>query len=105
MPSPYAATAPSREEVDALPGAVLLDFGTDWCGHCQAAAPLVGEALADFPAVRHIKVEDGQGRPLGRSYRVKLWPTLIGLKDGVEVTRIVRPESVEPIRAALADIA
>ena len=50
----------------------------------------------------HVKVEDGPGRHLGRSFRVKLWPTLILLKDGREVVRIARPRNAEQIRAELA---
>jgi thioredoxin 1 len=105
MSSAYVSPGPSREEVDQLPGAVLLEFGVSWCGHCQAAAPAVAEALREFPGVEHLKVEDGPGRPLGRSYRVKLWPTLVFLKDGAEVARLVRPEEAEPIREALQKIA
>jgi thioredoxin 1 len=58
-------------------------------------------ALNEVSGVEHIKVEDGPGRPLGRSFRVKLWPTLIALKDGLEVGRVVRPESAEEVREVL----
>ena len=101
MANEYLNPGPSREEIDASEGLTLLEFGTPWCGHCQLAAPAVAEALAEFPGVEHIKVEDGPGRPLGRSFRVKLWPTLIGLRDGVEVARSVRPESVESVQELL----
>jgi len=104
MPSPYAQPEPARSEIDALAGPVLLDFGTNWCGHCRAAQPLVEEALAGHPGVRHIKVEDGSGRRLGRSFEVKLWPTLIFLRDGREVDALVRPASADLVRAALAQI-
>ena len=40
-------------------------------------------------------------RPLGRSYRVKLWPTLVLLKDGQELARLVRPMQANDIRLAL----
>jgi thioredoxin 1 len=89
----YATQAPARKEIDALQGQVVLEFGTDWCGYCQGAQPLIGDAFAKHPGVRRIKVEDGPGRALGRSFRVKLWPTLIFLRDGAEVARIVRPSS------------
>jgi thioredoxin 1 len=83
---------PSIDDVRAMPGDVLLDFGTDWCGHCVGARPLVEAALASRPGVRHVRVEDGRGRPLGRAFRVKLWPTLVRLRDGEEVARAVRPQ-------------
>jgi thioredoxin 1 len=105
MSESYLSPGPSREEVNERRGPALLEFGVDWCGHCQAAAPAVAQALADFPQVDHVKVEDGPGRPLGRSFRVKLWPTLVFLRDGVEVARLVRPEEAEPIRKALRQIA
>jgi thioredoxin 1 len=100
MTQPYATTAPTRAQVDALPGATLIQFGTDWCGHCKAAEPLVSQVLKDYPDVRHLKIEDGSGRPLGRSFRIKLWPTLIFMRDGVELSRLVRPGSVSLIEEA-----
>ena len=94
--------APSRAEVDVLRGLTLLEFGTDWCGHCRAAQAPVAEALAQQPHWQHLKVEDGPGRALGRSYRVKLWPTLLVLRDGQEVARVVRPTAVQDVLSALS---
>jgi thioredoxin 1 len=103
-PSTYSREAPTRSEVSALEGATVLEFGTSWCGVCRAAQPVIAEAFADHPHVRHLKIEDGPRRPLGRAYRVKLWPTLVFLRDGAEVTRLVRPRDPRPIRDALARI-
>ena len=101
MPT-YVEEAPTREEIDARPGLVLLEFGANWCGHCQAAQPAIAAVLAGHPALVHNKVEDGPGRRLGRSYRVKLWPTLILLRDGQEIERLVRPADAATIATALA---
>ena len=94
----YRPEAPERSEVDATPGLLLLEFGANWCGHCQAAQSAIREALADHPGLDHRKIEDGPGRRLGRSFRVKLWPTLILLRDGQEIARTVRPATVDDIR-------
>lgn len=104
MTESYENPGPSREDIDATTGSVLLEFGTGWCGHCQAAAAPIAALLADSPSVQHIKVEDGPGRKLGRSFGVKLWPTLICLKNGVEVARVVRPETEDHVRTALSRI-
>lgn len=101
MNTAYLAKEPSRAEVDALPGATLLEFGTPWCGWCRGAQPHIAAALGKHAGIRHLKVEDGSGRPLGRSFRVKLWPTLIFLRDGQEVARLVRPQDESAIAQAL----
>lgn len=98
----YVVDVPDRAAVDSLQGPVVLEFGTGWCGYCSAARPLIETALTARPGVRHLKIEDGPGRPLGRSFRVKLWPTLIFLSDGQEVARLVRPTDAEAIADALA---
>jgi thioredoxin 1 len=97
-------TEPSKADVEALAGPALLEFGTSWCGYCRAAQGAIAQALAGHAGVRHIKIEDGSGRPLGRAFRVKLWPTLVFLQDGQEVARLVRPNTAQPIRDALARI-
>lgn len=86
---------PTRDEVDQMPGPVVLEFGADWCPHCQAVRPVVADMRAKHPQVKHIGVADGKGQPLGRSFRVKLWPTLVFMKDGRVVSQLVRPSADE----------
>ena len=86
---------PTREDVDRGQGLVLLEFGTDWCPICRALAPYVARLLVENSQVRHVKVEDGPGRKLGRSFGVKLWPNLVFLKDGSVVRQLVRPTRAE----------
>jgi thioredoxin 1 len=52
--------------------------------------------------VRHLKVEDGRGRPLGRAFGVRLWPTLVLLRDGEELARVVRPAGADALQRLLA---
>lgn len=97
----YSPDAPTRTEVEALPGLTVLEFGTNWCGHCRAAQDAIAQVLAGMPRARHLKIEDGPGRPLGRSFRIKLWPTLVILRDGRETARVVRPVRAAEILDAL----
>jgi thioredoxin 1 len=104
MDETYTPEAVTREEVDAMHGPLMLEFGTSWCGWCRGAQPHIRAALARHPDVKHIKIEDGPGRRLGRSFGVKLWPTLIFMKDGREIARITRPPDGAAIDSALAQI-
>lgn len=95
---------PERSAIDALQDPILLEFGATWCAHCRAAQPLIAAALAAYPGLAHLRIEDGPGRRLGRSFRVKLWPTLILMHRGEELARLVRPGSSEEIASALAGL-
>lgn len=120
---PYATEHPSRTAVEEMRGSVVMEFGVDWCPHCQRAAGPVAEALraagalpADGPPAaggdkavapatpQYLRLEDDRARPLGRSFKVKLWPTLLFLRDGVEVARVVRPTTAAEVTAGLGQL-
>lgn len=87
--------APTRDDLDRRTGPVLVEFGTGWCGHCSAAAPRIAALLAAHPGITHIKVEDGPGLPLGRSFRVKLWPNFVFMRDGAVIRQLARPAATD----------
>lgn len=117
---PYSPDHPTRTAVDALPGGVIIEFGVDWCPHCHRAAGPVAAALgaAGISAIasgaaavaqhagklHYFRLEDERARPLGRSFKVKLWPTLLFLQDGVEVARVVRPTTADEVAAGLEQL-
>lgn len=97
MNTDYTADEPTLTDVNVYEGPTLIEFGTAWCGFCRAAQPLLAAVLVDYPQLRHLKIEDGPGRPLGRAFQVKLWPTLIFMRDGRALGRVVRPHNVTEI--------
>src|SRR5687767_3265910 len=91
----YRDDEPTREEVNQTAGLLVLEFGAGWCGHCQSLSPTVEAVLSQHPEIQHIRIADGRGKPLGRSFRVKLWPTLVLLRDGQAIAQLVRPTAEE----------
>lgn len=98
----YLPTEPEPAAIAAEQGLTLLEFGAPWCGICLAAQPAIEAALASHPELRHVKIEDGRGRALGRAFKVKLWPTLVLLRDGQELARRVRPDGRTEIDSLLS---
>ena len=103
MNTTYSDTEPKRAEIDQLAGR----------RRGRVRQPVVRllppRAAADrrrpsprIPGVRHFKIADASGKRLGRSFGVKLWPTLVFLRDGKEVARLVRPRDAKAISEALA---
>lgn len=104
MSSGYLNPGPSEEDIKTSDGPLILEFGTDWCGFCKASAPIIEEGLVTAGSTPRIKVEDGKGRRLGRAFKVKLWPTVIFLRDGVEICRLERPQTVEEVKRCLDEL-
>ena len=94
----YADMEPTRAQIDTIAGPLLLEFGAPWCGYCLAIQKTLAELLAQFPEARHIKIYDGKGQPLGRSFRVKLWPNLVFMRDGKVALQLARPSEDEILR-------
>lgn len=97
----YASIDLSSADLQALKGLSVIEFGSNSCGICAAAQGDIAAALRPHVEVRHLKVQDGSGQPMGRMFGVKLWPTLVFLQDGREVARVVRPRGSDAVRAAL----
>ncbi len=102
--SDYLEEAFTFEKIGELSGDAVIEFGAPWCGHCQAASSAIKEVVTEHTGLRHIKIYDGKGKALGRAFKVKLWPTLILLRDGNEVARLVRPLSADEVRQLLSKI-
>lgn len=75
--------------------AVLVDFYADWCGPCRMVSPIVDEIAQEHPEFLVGKVNVDDSPELAKEFSVVSIPTLVILKGGKELDRIVgaRPKS------------
>lgn len=79
-----------KEEIFKTGKLVLVDFFATWCGPCRMLAPeleKVAEAVKDFAEV--VKVDVDENRNLAKEYGVMSVPTLVVVKDGEQLDRVV----------------
>jgi thioredoxin 1 len=70
-------------------GITVLDFYADWCGPCKALAPTLEKVAAENPAVTVGKVNVDEHSAAAMEFRLKGVPTLVFLRAGQEVGRLV----------------
>ncbi len=69
---------------------VLMDFSATWCGPCRMQKPILEELEKKYGDKVEFKVVDVDENPqLASQYEINAVPTLIILKDGVEVKRFI----------------
>ncbi len=101
-PSLVHLTASELPAVLATRGVTLLDFTAPWCGPCHALAPILGELAADYAGRVRIAAIDVQDHPTAaQAFRVTSMQTLVLVRDGREVGRIVGLRARKVIVGAL----
>ena len=68
---------------------VLVDFYADWCGPCKMLSPIVEEVAQENSNIKVVKINVDESQEIAVKYQVMSIPTLVGIKNGNEVTRSV----------------
>jgi thioredoxin len=77
-------------DVERSPLPVLLDMWATWCGPCKMMAPVIDELAADLTGrVRVGKLDVDENPATAARFGVRSIPTLLVLRDGRELDRIV----------------
>ena len=80
---------------------VLLDFWASWCGPCQMVSPVIEQIGEENDSIRVGKVNVDEQGELTMQFRVVSIPTVVVMKGGEEVNRIVGAASKSEILAML----
>lgn len=70
-------------------GVVLVDFFATWCGPCKMITPVLEELSKEMANVTFLKVNVDEEGALASKYEVMSIPTLLLLKDGVKVDKVM----------------
>lgn len=71
------------QQLIASPIPVVVDFYADWCGPCQAMAPLIKELAVEYKGkVRIVKINIDKNQGAAQAYQVEAVPTFIIFKNG-----------------------
>lgn len=66
----------------------ILKFEAEWCGQCKALTPILKRVLANHAGITLITVDTETEEETTLKYNIRNLPTLVFIKDNVEVGRI-----------------
>lgn len=85
-------------------GLFLVKFHATWCSPCKKMEPLLHKLEEEFTGIKFISVDIDQLPSFSKRFLVKSLPTILFLKDGVEINRVVGVSLIEPIRKILREL-
>ncbi len=91
----------SDSDFQVSSGLYLVKFWATWCGPCKRMEPTIKQLESEFNMIKFLSVDIDQTPTLAQKYRIKTIPTLLLIKDGTEINRIVGLSLIDPLRKAL----
>jgi thioredoxin 1 len=86
-------------------GMVAVKFSATWCGPCKALEPLFEKMKGEFANVDFQTIDVDDHSSLAKEYKILSVPTVICLRDGQEIDRLVGKVNASALRKSLRDFA
>ena len=81
---------------------VVVDFGATWCGPCQMVAPIIEELAHEYDGrVVIAKCDVDQDSDLPGRFNVRNIPTILFIKNGEVVSKLVGAQSKDVLKKAI----
>jgi thioredoxin 2 len=93
------------QDVERSPVPVLVDAWAPWCGPCHMIAPIIDQLAAELAGrVRVVKLNVDDNPETAARFGLRSIPTLLVLKDGREVDRLVGVRPKQEIMRRLEQV-
>ena len=99
------ALAITNENYEALMAEgkpVVIDFWAEWCGPCRMVGPIIDELANEYEGKVVVgKCDVDSCDAIGAQYRVRNFPTIVFIKGGEVVDKVVGATSKETLKAKM----
>ena len=95
-------TSENYESTIASGKPVVIDFWAEWCGPCRMIGPIIEELAGEY-ANRVVigKCDVESNEDIVAQYRVRNIPTVVFIKDGQVVDKVVGGTTKEKLKAKI----
>ena len=93
-----------EQEVMQAKTPVVVDFWASWCGPCMMLAPVMEELDGELPQIKFCKVNVDDERDLAMEFQIDSIPTLLCVKNGHVVKRLVGYREKDALKKELESL-
>ena len=94
----------NEAEFNVTSGLYVVKFWATWCGPCRVLTPTINKLDEEFENIKFLSVDVDQVPALAQKFKIKSLPTLLFIKDGEVVNKIIGVHLIDPLRASLREL-